>query len=93
MGNQCCVYEKPPEAKDVYFDDFVATLPNMNGKTVAITGTTTGVGLSCAKVCAKLGATVLMLNRESERVAKAIESVRDSVESAGLTWSEEMVVP
>lgn len=44
-----------------------AKLPSMAGKSVAITGTTSGTGKVAAKTMADLGATVLVLNRASER--------------------------
>ena len=46
---------------------------DMSGKVVAITGTTSGTGYFCARELAKLGATVLLLNRESERSAHALK--------------------
>ncbi|MEM7437704.1 MAG: dehydrogenase, partial [Myxococcota bacterium] len=42
---------------------------DMTGKVVAITGTTSGTGYICARELAKLGAQVLLLNRESARSA------------------------
>ncbi|MEM6731856.1 MAG: SDR family NAD(P)-dependent oxidoreductase [Myxococcota bacterium] len=52
---------------------------DMSGKVVAITGTTSGTGYVCAREVAKLGATVLVLNRESERSAKALDRLREEV--------------
>ena len=52
---------------------------DMTGKVVAITGTTSGTGYVCARELAKLGARVLLLNRESERSKNALESLRASV--------------
>ncbi len=40
---------------------------DMSGKVVAITGTTSGTGFVCARELAKLGATVILLNRASSR--------------------------
>ena len=47
----------------------------MDGKTVAITGCTTGTGFEMAKQCAALGATVFMLNRASSRADEAFKAV------------------
>lgn len=40
---------------------------DMTAKVVAITGTTSGTGYICARELAKKGATVILLNRQSER--------------------------
>jgi len=48
------------------------TLPSMAGKTVAITGCTSGTGLNLAQRCGALGAQVLMLNRASPRSEAAL---------------------
>lgn len=52
---------------------------DMTGKVVAITGTTSGTGYVCARELAKLGATVLLLNRESERSRAALEKLQGEV--------------
>ena len=49
------------------------TLPSMAGKTVAITGCTSGTGLNLAQRCGALGAQVFMLNRPSLRSASALK--------------------
>ncbi len=52
---------------------------DMTGKVVAITGTTSGTGYICARELAKLGATVLLLNRESSRSQHAFETLQAEV--------------
>lgn len=52
---------------------------DMTGKVVAITGTTSGTGYVCARELAKLGAYVILLNRESPRAAAALERLRQEV--------------
>lgn len=52
---------------------------NMAGRVVAITGTTSGTGFVAARELARLGATVLLLNRESPRATAALAKLRDSV--------------
>jgi NAD(P)-dependent dehydrogenase (short-subunit alcohol dehydrogenase family) len=47
----------------------------MSGKTVAVTGCTTGTGLVLARVCAERGARVLMLNRASTRAQTALQEL------------------
>jgi NAD(P)-dependent dehydrogenase (short-subunit alcohol dehydrogenase family) len=63
---------KPHEVQSKYFPDFETKLPSLEGKTVAITGCTTGTGFIVARTCVKKGAqNVLLLNRPSERATKA----------------------
>jgi len=65
------------------FDALMATLPSQQGKVIAITGCTSGVGLAAAKAVASLGAIVVMLNRPSDRATAAVEEVTASVKSGG----------
>lgn len=55
------------DPNSVHFPAFRAGLPSMVGKTVVITGTTSGTGKVAATTVAELGAKVLVLNRSSER--------------------------
>ncbi len=59
----------------VHFPAFRRSLPSMAGKTVAITGTTSGTGQVAAHTLAGLGATVLLLNRPSPRADAALREV------------------
>ncbi len=52
---------------------------DMTGKVAAVTGTTTGTGFVCARELAKKGATVLLLNRESERSKSALQQLQEAV--------------
>ncbi len=52
---------------------------NMTNKVVAITGTTSGTGFVCAREVAKKGATVILLNRKSERSEQAHKLLLESV--------------
>jgi NAD(P)-dependent dehydrogenase (short-subunit alcohol dehydrogenase family) len=52
---------------------------NMANKIVAITGTTSGTGFVCAREVAKKGATVILLNRQSERAHNALKQLQESV--------------
>eukprot|EP00927_Polykrikos_kofoidii_P053607 TRINITY_DN48200_c0_g1_i1.p1 TRINITY_DN48200_c0_g1~~TRINITY_DN48200_c0_g1_i1.p1 ORF type:complete len:334 (+),score=73.80 TRINITY_DN48200_c0_g1_i1:59-1060(+) len=74
----CGAYSKPKELTDKWYPEYVQTLPRMDGKVVAVTGCTTGTGLVCAKLCRQLGASVVLLNRDSERVAHAKAAVEAS---------------
>jgi NAD(P)-dependent dehydrogenase (short-subunit alcohol dehydrogenase family) len=55
---------------------------DMTNKTVVITGTTSGTGYVCAREVARKGATVVLLNRESERSKTALKKLRESVPNA-----------
>jgi NAD(P)-dependent dehydrogenase (short-subunit alcohol dehydrogenase family) len=68
-----------PEIENLYFDSFVKTLPSMRGKRVAITGCTTGTGFVTALTVARAGASIVMLNRPSERATNAERQIRDAV--------------
>ena len=52
---------------------------DMTNKVVAITGTTSGTGFICAREVSKKGATVILLNRKSERSQNALKHLQDSV--------------
>ena len=49
---------------------------DMTGKVVVITGTTSGTGYVCAKEVAKKGATVVLLNRQSERAENSYTQLK-----------------
>ena len=55
---------------------------DMTNKVVAITGTTSGTGFICARELAKKGATVILLNRKSERFQSALQQLKKSVPEA-----------
>ena len=59
---------------------------DMSGRVVAITGTTSGTGYVCARELAKQGATVLLLNRSSERAEKALQQLQTDVPEANFEW-------
>ena len=68
-------YEKP-NLKSKHFDSLFSNLASLEGKTVAITGTTSGTGFVSALACGKLGARVLLLNRPSERATAALSELK-----------------
>eukprot|EP00013_Stygamoeba_regulata_P024446 CAMPEP_0177647946 /NCGR_PEP_ID=MMETSP0447-20121125/10567_1 /TAXON_ID=0 /ORGANISM="Stygamoeba regulata, Strain BSH-02190019" /LENGTH=336 /DNA_ID=CAMNT_0019150557 /DNA_START=128 /DNA_END=1138 /DNA_ORIENTATION=+ len=65
-------------ATSEHFHALVAKLPRMDGKVVAVTGSTSGLGLVCARVCGSLGARVLLLNRDSARATAAVETLKSA---------------
>lgn len=64
----------PPEP--VHYGEVVADLPRLTGRTVAVTGCTSGTGLVLAETAGSLGARVLMLNRPSARADAALDALR-----------------
>ena len=62
---------KKPNLKNKYYNNFIKDLPNLNGKTIAITGTTSGTGFVAANTVASKGARVILLNRASIRSKEA----------------------
>jgi NAD(P)-dependent dehydrogenase (short-subunit alcohol dehydrogenase family) len=52
---------------------------DMSKKVVVITGTTSGTGFVCARELAKMGATVILLNRDSERSRQSHSQLLKSV--------------
>ena len=61
----------------IHFEDLLDTLPSLSDKAIAITGTTSGTGLVAARTCGALGATVIMLNRPSERAKNVLERLKE----------------
>ena len=55
-----------------HFPSFKDQLPDLSGKTFAVTGTTSGTGRVAALTLAEKGARVLMLNRRSDRSARIL---------------------
>ncbi|QTN39823.1 SDR family NAD(P)-dependent oxidoreductase [Cryomorphaceae bacterium] len=52
---------------------------DLSGQIAAVTGTTSGTGFVCARELAKLGAHVILLNRESDRSAAALAKLQEAV--------------
>ncbi|GAX28137.1 hypothetical protein FisN_6Lh046 [Fistulifera solaris] len=66
------------ESAPKWFDGFAEQLPDLQGKVVAITGCTTGLGYIFARKCVqKHAAAVILLNRSSERAEAAEKSLRE----------------
>ena len=83
MGCCCCrQYNEPAQVADKYYAEFEASLPDLAGKFVAVTGCTSGTGYVCALACAKHGATVILLNRESPRSVAALARLQEACPTA-----------
>eukprot|EP00924_Labyrinthula_sp_SR-Ha-C_P004116 maker-scaffold_3-snap-gene-14.52-mRNA-1 protein AED:0.07 eAED:0.07 QI:0/0/0/1/0/0/2/0/620 len=81
--NQALVWsasERALEMKELY-TNFLETIPSLEGKAVAITGTTSGTGYWAA-VCAvrKNASQLLLLNRDSVRFDASIEQLENEKE-------------
>lgn len=77
MGIFGSKYSEPHPVESKWFGEFEKTLPDLKGKVIAVTGCTSGTGLVCAMTCAKKGAHVILLNRESERSKNAYEKIKE----------------
>ena len=73
---------KKPNLKSFYYDKAVSQIPSLSGKTIAITGTTSGTGLVAAQNVAKKGAQVLLLNRKSDRSKKSYDLLKETCPEA-----------
>ena len=73
-----------PEVETKFFHDLVAKMPSLEGKTIAITGTTSGTGACLADAVAKKGARVVLLNRPSERASAALAAVQAAASDPSL---------
>lgn len=65
-----------PAPSPRYYPDVVKSLPRLGGRTIAVTGCTSGTGLVAARTCGELGARIVMLNRPSERAERALAGLR-----------------
>jgi NAD(P)-dependent dehydrogenase (short-subunit alcohol dehydrogenase family) len=73
-------YTKEIETK--WFGGFVEQLPDLQGKVIAVTGCTTGLGYVFARTCIeKHAAAVILLNRSSERAEAAEKSLKEIANS------------
>jgi NAD(P)-dependent dehydrogenase (short-subunit alcohol dehydrogenase family) len=71
-----------PTISSVHFPTFKSGLPSMKGKTVAITGTTSGTGRIAAHTVTELGAKVLLLNRPSSRSDASFSALKEAFPQA-----------
>uniref|UniRef100_A0A7S1TXN1 Protochlorophyllide reductase n=2 Tax=Phaeomonas parva TaxID=124430 RepID=A0A7S1TXN1_9STRA len=85
MGTGASTYDKESFGfKDEIADAVTASFPGLDGKVVAVTGCSTGLGLEVAKTAAlKNARMILMLNRRSQRSTAAEDAVREVVNSSG----------
>ena len=70
-------FYKKPNLNNLYFDDYIKNVPSLDNKVIAITGTTSGTGYVAADVVAKKGATVILLNRNSQRSVESFSNLKN----------------
>ena len=75
---------RKPTVESKHFGALFEEMPSMEGKTVVVTGTTSGTGLCLAENLARKGARVVMLNRPSERATNALARVQEAAASPDL---------
>ena len=80
-------YSKP-NLDSKHYENLFNSLPSLEGKSVAITGTTSGTGFVAANASGKLGANVILLNRSSERADKALIDLRQETPNANFNQIE-----
>lgn len=68
---------KRKELQSIHFPAFKASLLSQEGKTFAITGTTSGTGFVAAKTIRELGGNVIVLNRSSERATQSFSELEN----------------
>lgn len=76
--------EPQKQVKSVHFPAFKDALPRQEGKTVVITGTTSGTGNVAARTSLSLGAKVLLLNRPSPRASSSFNTLKEAYPQADL---------
>ena len=74
----------PPDV--VFTKQFRDSLKDLTGKTIAITGCTSGTGYVAAMESVSKGAKVLMLNRKSDRSKAATAAVESQAKNKSVDW-------
>lgn len=62
----------------------VEKIPNLDGKVVIVTGSSSGIGFEAARVIAGKGATTIIAVRNAEKGASAIDKIREEFKNADL---------
>lgn len=72
--------------KTLHLDEVLKShTQDMTGRIAVLTGTTSGTGYVCARELGRLGATVLLLNRDSPRAEASLAKLREEVPGATFT--------
>ena len=59
-----------------HYDVFVEALPSQRGRVIAITGTSSGIGMEAARAVVLTGGNVLCLNRPSEHASASVRKLQ-----------------
>eukprot|EP00587_Corethron_hystrix_P008076 CAMPEP_0113301888 /NCGR_PEP_ID=MMETSP0010_2-20120614/2924_1 /TAXON_ID=216773 ORGANISM="Corethron hystrix, Strain 308" /NCGR_SAMPLE_ID=MMETSP0010_2 /ASSEMBLY_ACC=CAM_ASM_000155 /LENGTH=337 /DNA_ID=CAMNT_0000155575 /DNA_START=6 /DNA_END=1019 /DNA_ORIENTATION=+ /assembly_acc=CAM_ASM_000155 len=74
---------KPLDIASKWFPEFEKNLPSLEGKTVCITGCTSGTGYIVARTAIRKNASnVVLLNRSSSRATKAEELLKEELKAS-----------
>jgi len=65
-----------PDLKSLHYDTELGKISSLKGKTIAITGTTTGTGFIAAQTVVEKGAKAILLNRKSDRSQNAYDRLK-----------------
>lgn len=49
---------------------------HLSGKTIAITGSSSGIGQACAKECSEMGANIIAIGRDEDRLAETVNMLK-----------------
>jgi len=83
---------KPHPIATKWFPEFEQNLPTLDGKTVCVTGCTTGTGFIVARTAVRKNASnVVLLNRSSDRATKAEELLHDEIKSSSSSSKVETI--
>jgi len=63
-------------------------IPDQSGKTIVITGATSGLGLCCAETLAGRGAHIIMAVRNPDKAAEAVRIIRQRNPTASVTFEQ-----
>jgi NAD(P)-dependent dehydrogenase (short-subunit alcohol dehydrogenase family) len=64
----------------------IDNIPNQNGKIALITGGFSGIAFACAKALAAKGAEIIILGRNKERVATAVNNIKSIAPNAKIEF-------
>ena len=71
--------------KNYYYDDVAKSYTTLEGKRIAITGTTSGTGFAAADTIAGLGGELVLFNRKSTRADSALARLKEKHPKAVIT--------
>ena len=79
---------RKPKVRPKHYEKSMKQLPHLERKTIAITGTTSGIGYVSAMSCAQKGARVLLLNRLSDKAKRSLDQLKTNCPKAEFVFIE-----